>query len=300
MKRLLAIVLSLAVALCFTACSIGHGEYDALPNDNETSDDKNDGASTDTSKDSKEEVSISETVLLDEKGVKITAKAIEEGWLGTELKLLIENNSGKNLTVQTDDSSVNNFMIDTIFSCSLADGKKANESITLMSSSLEKANITDIADIEFIINIFDTDSFENYLKSEPITIKTSIAEGFDYTYVPEGTTVYEDNGIKIVVLGLDDDALLGTNIDLYIENNTDKTYTVQTRDSSVNGFMVDFIYSSTVAAGKRAIDNISILSTYLEENEIETIEEIELSFSIFDFDNWLDSIETDVVKVSFN
>ena len=56
----------------------------------------------------KTEATISETVLLDESGVKITAKSLSEDELfGTELKLMIENNSGKDLTFQCRNYSVN-------------------------------------------------------------------------------------------------------------------------------------------------------------------------------------------------
>ena len=43
-----------------------------------------------------ETVTIEETVLLDESGIKITTIGLEDGWFGTDLKLLIENNGDKN------------------------------------------------------------------------------------------------------------------------------------------------------------------------------------------------------------
>ena len=63
-----------------------------------------------------EAVTIEETVLLDESGIKITATGLEDGWLGTDLKLLIENNGDTNVTVQARNSSVNGFMVDTMMS----------------------------------------------------------------------------------------------------------------------------------------------------------------------------------------
>ena len=54
-----------------------------------------------------EAAAIEETVLLDESGIKITATGLEDGWLGTDLKLLIENNGDTNVTVQVRNSSVN-------------------------------------------------------------------------------------------------------------------------------------------------------------------------------------------------
>ena len=40
---------------------------------------------------------------------------------------------------------------------------------------------------------------------------------------------------------------------LYIENNSDKNVTIQVRDVSVNGFMVESSMLEDVMAGKKAI-----------------------------------------------
>ena len=49
---------------------------------------------------------------------------------------------------------------------------------------------------------------------------------------------------------------------------------------SVNGFMLSPFFSTTVYDGKKAINDITVFSSDLEENGIETIEEVELKFNI--------------------
>ena len=88
-----------------------------------------------------ETVTIEETVLLDENGIKITAIGLEDGWFGTDLKLLIENNGDKNVTVQARNSSVNGFMVDTMMSEDVVAGKKANTTLTFSTGGLKEANI---------------------------------------------------------------------------------------------------------------------------------------------------------------
>ena len=87
-----------------------------------------------------EAVTIEETVLLDESGIKITATGLEDGWLGTDLKLLIENNGDTNVTVQARNSSVNGFMVDTMMSEDVVAGKKANTTLTFSTGGLKEAN----------------------------------------------------------------------------------------------------------------------------------------------------------------
>lgn len=60
-----------------------------------------------------------------------------------------------------------------------------------------------------------------------------------------------------------------------------KDMTVQTRNESVNGFMVGTYFSCEVCAGKGAVDCIVFSSTELDENNIENFETVEFSFHIF-------------------
>ena len=60
-----------------------------------------------------------------------------------------------------------------------------------------------------------------------------------------------------------------------------KDITVQTRDESVNGFMVGTYFSCEVCAGKSAVDCMVFSSTELDENGIENFETVEFSFHIF-------------------
>ena len=60
-----------------------------------------------------------------------------------------------------------------------------------------------------------------------------------------------------------------------------KDMTVQTRDESVNGFMVGTYFSCEVCAGKRAVDCMVFSPTELDENNIENFETVGFSFHIF-------------------
>ncbi len=248
----------------------------------------------------KKEISMEERVLVDKNGIKITAKSLDmDNLLGPELKLLIENNSGKDLTVQVRNVSVNGYMVAPMMSVDIANGKKANDSITFLKSSLEICQIKDIADIELAFHIFTTEAWETYLDTELIQITTSIANTYQYTYDDSGKLAYEGNGIRIVVKQLDDDSILGKEIVLYIENNSDKAVTVQVREVSANGFMIDSVFSCEIIPGKKAVDSITLLNSSLEENGITMISDVELSFHIFESDSWDTIVDTEAVKITF-
>lgn len=244
---------------------------------------------------------LEEQVVLDENGVKITVKGLDKDSdiLGPEVKLLIENESGKDVIVQARNVSVNGYMVDDIFSADVVNGKKANDGLTIMESSLEKAGISTIADIEFSFHVSEAHSFDSLFDSDIIKLKTSAADSYKYTFDDSGDVVYNEGGVKIVVKGLSEsDSIFGPGIIVYTENNSEKNVTVQVRDVSVNGFMTDPIFSADVAAGKHAIDSITFMSYKLDENGIDNVKDVELSFHIFN-DYFGESIDTDTVKISF-
>lgn len=245
---------------------------------------------------------ITETVLVDESGVKITAKSLDKsGWFGPELKVLVENNTDKALTVQTRSSSVNGYMVSTMFSADVAAGKKSNDSITFTGSDLKAAGIETIADMEFSFHVFDSESWDAYLDTDLIQLKTTAADTYAYTYDDSGDVIYDENNIKVVAKGLvEDDSVFGPTVVLYIYNGTDKTITVQTRDDSVNGFMVSTSCSAEVTPGKHAIGSVTFFSSDLEENEITQITEYEFSLHIFDFASWETIGDSEPIKLSFN
>lgn len=234
-----------------------------------------------------ETVTVEEAVLLDEADIKITATGFSENELfGPALKLLIENNSQTDLTVQVRNVSINGYMTETMMSVDVAAGKKANDSLTFMSSSIETCGIETIADMEFQFHIFDSDSWDTYLDSGLIRINTSAAENFEYTYDDTGVSVYDDNGVKIVAKSIsENESIFGPGLVLYLYNSGDTNVTVQARDTSVNGFMVTTVFSQDILPGKHAITSVTFMSSDLEDNGITEISDIELSFHIFNMDN---------------
>ena len=249
----------------------------------------------------KQEASISETALVEEAGVKITAKSLDNnGFMGPEVKLLIENDSGKDLTFQCRNVSVNGYMADAMMSVDVVTGKKANDSLAFMSSDLELLGISTIADMEFSFHIFTTEGWDDYLDTPQIQLKTSAADTYEYTFDDSVDVLYDENGIRLIVKGLaENSSIFGPSIMVYIENNSDKNITVQTRDVSLNGFMLSPVFSSDVAIGKHAVDAITFLSSELEENDITTIENAELSFHIFDAAGWDTIVDTEPIIITF-
>jgi hypothetical protein len=220
--------------------------------------------------------------------------------MGTELKLLIENDSSQSITVQARNASVNGYMVDTLLSSDVASGKKANDSLTFETSGLNECGIKSIATMEFYFHIIDSESWDDIIDTDVISIDTSIAENYTQTVDDSGEVLVDSNGVKVVAKGLSaDGSFWGPGVILYIENNSEQDITVQVRDVSVNGFMVDSTMSEDVVAGKRAISAVQFFSSDLEENSITDITDVELYFHIFDLDSWETIFDSDVINITF-
>lgn len=251
--------------------------------------------------DTAEKITIEEQVLLERDGIKITAKELTEDSIwGYELAVLIENTSEQNITVQVQNMSVNGIMTEPMFSCDVAAGKNANAAITLMDTSLEASGITTIQNMELSFHVFNTESWDTIFDSDVILLSTSADGTQEQVINSTGTKVLEENGISIIVQKMDTEkSFWGADIYVYIENTSEQNITVQAQNVSINGFMVEPVFSSDVVSGKKAFDSITFLESDLTENGIETIEELELSFHIFNTESWETILDSEEITVTF-
>lgn len=242
---------------------------------------------------------IEETVVLEHGGVKITAKEYTSDSIwGDGIKLLIENNGEKNVGVGCEAVIVNDYMISNFFVVSVAAGKKANEILYISASELEAAGITNIGKVEVQLYLYDESTYRTIHKAEVAEIRTSDYENMDTSAENVGTELFNDKGVRIVGKYVDKDSFWGTAIVLHVENNTDKNITVSCENLSVNGFMIDSFFYSSIFAGKKAIDEITLSSDALERNDIKTIEDVELVFTAHNSDTYIDLFESEIIKFS--
>lgn len=304
MKKYTAISLSLALALILAACS----PAPQPGNDNPpVSTPASVGSAPSTSVPTQTTpapvpsgVTLEQQVIYDKDGIRVTVTGLgtDDFW-GPAINVLVENTTSRNITVQTRNASVNDLMLDPMFSCDVAAGKKANDQIVLMSSDLENMGISTIASIEFILHVFDSDTWDDIDDSEIITLHTSAADHVQ-AYDDSGYAAYHDDGIRIVVQKADsENSFWGSDVYVYVQNDTPDNITIQVRNVSINGYMVEPMFSCDVAAGKKAYDAISFLQSDLEDNGISDIHELELEFYIFDSDTWDDIDDTDSITITF-
>ena len=263
-----------------------------------TSENKGETGITDKNE-SESTVTIEEQVLFEQDGIVVTAKEyVTDRIWGDGIKLLIENNSDKDVTVGCSALIVNNYMISDLFVAGVAAGKKANEVMYLSSEELKAAGIDSVGQIEVYFHVYDTDTYDTLFDTEGIMLQTSANEYMDTTPNDVGMELYNADGIRIVGKTLDENSFWGTAILLYCENSSGKNISISVEEMSVNGFMMNPLFTTTIYDGKMAVEDITVFSSDLEENGIEKIEDVELKFHIYDAETYDTIADSDVITFS--
>ncbi len=286
MKKYLALLLVVLVTLTMVGCGKSKKE--------ETAPKAVTNKSTSITK-----ANISEKVIMEEEGIKVTAKSISYSSYSTDIKLLIENNTETDLSFSVNKLSINGIMIDSGLYANVSAGKKSNESITLYSDDLKTANITALKDIEFELEASVNGGSYDTVATSKVSLTTDV-KNYTQKYNTKGTIVVDEQDVKIYVLGKKvNKKYKDVDIELYIENNSDKTIRVSTDDESIDGFMVDASFFVTVTPGKKAYESIKLYSDDLEDAGIKDFSEMDVIFEIYDYDTYRAIIKTDSITLKF-
>ena len=120
---------------------------------------------------------VSPTVLYNENGIKITSVrySTTSNALGPQLTVRIENNSGRNITVQCRNTTVNGYTFgtfDSLMSVNVGNGQKATGPITFMNSALKNYGIWNVREVTTCFYIYEMDNyFSRGITTDPITIR---------------------------------------------------------------------------------------------------------------------------------
>ena len=238
----------------------------------------------------------------------ITVTAIKTGYTslgGYEISLYIVNKTtDTDISITTEDESINGVIIDPFFSTSVPAGKCKFITMSWSSSALSNNCIKTCTDIEMNIRAYDSN---NWTREDFVNQTIHI--------YPYG----EDNAISYVRDSQDADIVLVDNdyatvtvvshgfnsygsyeIKLFIVNKTDDIkISVNTDEESINGFMMDPFYSTSLIAGKCKFSTLSWSSTALEKNEITEVEIIEFLLTVSDYNDWSsDDFFNSVVEIA--
>lgn len=306
MKKVIGMILAIIMIICLAACGSNsqsgisetttENSQEITTEQSQTSAVNDENTEDDTESETEEETEtadlnlnfsavIEETVLVDEMGVKITATDLSYNSWQAQLSVTIENNTDKELKFYSGTAGyprvfVNGYMVTGGYlNEEVAAGMTAEETIKFSLDELTLFGMKDIAEIGIGFEI--DEGYDDYLKTEPVVIKTSADSGYDYgsdifaRAMKDGVVmslfgasldysseeiVFDDSGVSVV------NQYVGSNKDgdrlmfMEIKNDSDKDIVASIGDISINDVVVSSGSWDTdyVIAGKKAVMSVNI------------------------------------------
>lgn len=245
------------------------------------------------------DVTIEEQILYNANGIVVTAKEyVKEATLGEGIKLLVENNSDKNVTVGCKSIIVNDYMVSNLFLQEVKAGEKKEKAVFLSEAELRAAGIDNIGKVEFYLLANETESNNPIGEVEYATVNTSKATEADKAEPIEAVELYNADGIKVSGKIMKDDSFWGTSVLFYSENTGDKNIGFAVEEMHLNGNLVRQYFSSAVYSGKVSMDEIPLHKDDLKENGITDIEKVQLKLYFYDEDTYEIIAKSDVIELS--
>lgn len=294
MKRLAALLLAFMMLFSLAACgkdAVGNGTNPAENNSANSS--QNDSTGNGQSG-SKNDNKISFTGLVavdnDECAIKITDIDPDNMW-GYTLKVQLENKSAeKNYTYSVESASINGVQCDPFFAAKVAAGKKSNDEISFSDKELDDNGVGDYTDIELTFRVYDSDDWSADEAARETVHIYPYGEDKAVRFVREtkatDNVIVDNDDVTVIVTGYEKDDIWGYTVNLFLVNKTDKNIMFSADDASVNGYMADPFYATTVVAGKCAFSSMSWSDSMLEDNNITAVEEIEFKLRAYDSNDW--------------
>ncbi len=246
----------------------------------------------------------SDIVLVDNKDVTVIITDFEDDdiW-GYTANLFLINKTDKNLMFSVNDSSINGCMTDPFWATSVNSGKCKFSSMSWSDTTLEENGITDYTDIEITLRVYDSDDlFADDIVQETVHIYP-YGEDKAVQFVrpsKESDIVLVDNkDVTVIITGFENDDIWGYTANLFLINKTDKNLMFSVNDASINGYMADPFFATSVNSGKCKFSSMSWSDTTLEENGITDVQEIEFKLRVYIDDDWFaDDLVDEIITIT--
>lgn len=299
-KKLLSVLLSgVLIAILLAGCGSSSGSSTPAASKSETASNaentKSDTSATEETKPvettAAPEVKFEEVTVVDndECAIKITDIDADNMW-GYTLKVYLENkNAEKTYMYSVVSASVNGIEVDPLFANEVAAGKKANKEINFMDDSLKKNGI-EFTDIAMTFRVYDSNDWAADEVARETAHVYPLGEENATLFVREeqasDQVLIDNEKCKVTVIGTENDSIWGYTLNLYLENKSDSSVMFSVEDVSVNGYMIDPFWAKSVSAGNVAFSGMSFSTSAFEENNIETVEAIELTIRAYNDEDY--------------
>lgn len=321
MKKRIVSLFLVSILFLFTACSFetpsdpaDKASYsDSKPSeskgDTKPSESKGDTKPSENKNDTKpsgnDQTPFAEVVVADtdECTIKIT-KAENNLIFGFGLSVQLENKSSeKNYMFSLSRAAINGVQCTPLWASEVVAGKKSNDTIYFLDSDLEDNGIVTYTDIELTFRVYDSgDWLAEDIINETVHVYPYGEENatqYVRESVPTDNIIIDNESVRVTVIGYEEDTIWGYQVKLFIVNKTGKEIMVSISDASVNGYMADPFFATSVSPNKCAFSSVTWFSSTLEENGISEVTELEFTMRVYDNGDWFaDDFANETIRLT--
>ena len=215
-----------------------------------------------------EKATIQEETLADTDLVKITAIDLNtDGSFGPELNIRIENKTSEPFSFDIDSGSINDYMVDMYCDAPLIMPGTTDTKILISSNTFKQCSITNIYRMDFSIRLTQSSPDSSFSCSYPASLKTNLPEAPDENLRTSGNVLYDTEELLIANTGIYKETPAGWGLLMYIENRTDKTITIQTKDVVINEKNSDAAINITLPPYKKTAADLTFLNSEIDTSD---------------------------------
>lgn len=219
--------------------------------------------------------------LYNSNGIRVTLDSAGLYYDDYALFFTIENQSEQDINVNTQLLSVNSYMLNSMLYEEVKEGESVQAYLPIYSYELEQANIHKIAEIGFVLDIFDAEKYATIATTELITVHTDAAKDYEVTVDDSGMELYNDGSLRIMAQSAELSGYGDGQVKLYMENRSGSIASVSTPKISLNGQEVSGGVWISLRPDTRAITEIYFYEfEQLDITQMDQIKEISLDLHI--------------------
>ncbi|MBQ4648499.1 MAG: hypothetical protein IJB76_04995 [Clostridia bacterium] len=268
MKKLMALLLSVLLTVPFVACGDEGGDESLKVDDSSAVSQK------------EEDIAFEEQIVVDNDKCLIKITGIDaDNLFGYTLNVYLENKSEDTPYLFTVNKAVvNGVDCPVLLYVEVDPGSNTDYEVTLMDTELKEYGVGDYTDIILYFTVEDA----NNIALDPVVEENVHVyplgkdKATKFSRKPKDTDVVlaDESEVKVTVIDYKLDDVWGYTIVFFVENNSDKDISVSSENESLNGVAFEPLFANSVPAKCSSFETMCFYNDFLENNSIETVEEI--------------------------
>ncbi|MBQ6585298.1 MAG: hypothetical protein IJH83_00645 [Coriobacteriales bacterium] len=198
-----------------------------------------------------------QVVIADQDGVTVTITQFDEEGGRYRIKVDIQNGSDQGLFFTAENASINGLMSQTPWKEYVPANDAKTSRIRWDATLLESYGIDSVEKIDFTLVATAAADGKRVFELPVLQYPNGKTGNYDYEYSGSGIPVFDQDGLKMQVIGIERMGYLGYTLTIYMENDSAQDVAFQMNTALAGDNMNVPLWSNTVKSGTAAYTVVS-------------------------------------------